>query len=773
MMLPRKRRQEYGGDGFQKRRRETTRSPKKQSGGDPRNWTPQQVHDWILSVQTKSGEVFAKEFLENDINGGDMLDLDQDDFLQQFEHVTNAFAKKKLWRNVENLRKENPKRGGEPPKTSSQGAPQFPPAPIGNTGGAPPTHSTGVVQPAYGHRNNPPPRPHYREEPRRHEPFVPAAPHRPHRPPLAHESHAAVRPPWEKHGDRRSRGEHDHRDHGSRGGHGHRGHGSRVEPVYHTDQFTTGCVKSFLAAKGFGFISETDTLKDVYFHGSQFNGNTAHIKDGDLLRFRIQKVPKGWEANEITLLPAAVPKPRVAGFVTRTSSGGKCGDIFDNHGFEIFFFQKDTNDYLKPNHYVSFEVMNTKQQPRALRIIKLDVSRGYVTKTNEQGGSILDDYGLELSYTFEDVASNEVIQMDDYVEFEVEKRQGPHHIIRAKNVTTRVDPKHMPKPKNFAGTSRGIVQAFNEEKCFGFIKDLTNGETIFVHADHIVCEPKTLMKDDFVQFDVGMVKKGYKAFNCTKMQLPKPRGKITFFNEARGFGYIKERQGVDLFFHISNCEGRPKEPEQDDVVEFDIEGSQKGPEAVNVLWVEPDEELDCQPAPAQGDIKEMKPDHGFICQDAGGPDAYFLPTDMDADHPLSVGEHVQYAILPTGKGPKAFNIRLFRKKSRSAKPTIQDGPSHGKLKCFYHAKQIGFVTDRVGVDLFFRRSDFIGTNWDSDMTGAELTYTIVTDSKGPSAKDISRAEGGGDEYMGEENTNMFESKDDEEYEAGGHESTLV
>eukprot|EP00492_Amphilonche_elongata_P002873 TRINITY_DN3152_c0_g1_i1.p1 TRINITY_DN3152_c0_g1~~TRINITY_DN3152_c0_g1_i1.p1 ORF type:complete len:315 (-),score=65.97 TRINITY_DN3152_c0_g1_i1:186-1079(-) len=294
----------------------------------------------------------------------------------------------------------------------------------------------------------------------------------------------------------------------------------------------------------------------------------------------------------------------------------------------------------------------------------------------------------------EHIAIGEDLQEHDYVKFEIFKED---RTVQARNISTNVDPKHKPKPKNFAGTSRGIVTDYYEEKKYGFIKDTHGMEKRFLVSTKIrsYVEPKCLMQDDFVQFDVGIVKKGFKAFNCTKMQLPKPRGKITFFNADRGFGYVRERQGVDLFFHIKNCEGRPKDPEVDDIVEFDIEGGKKGPMAVNVLWVEPDPDLDEDQPPSQGEIKELREDHGFILQDAGGPHAYFLPVDLNQDDSPEVGSRVQYAVLPTGKGPKAFNISVIDGKN-SDKPRITEGPSHGTFKCFYPAKQIGFVRDHLG-----------------------------------------------------------------------------
>jgi len=57
-------------------------------------------------------------------------------------------------------------------------------------------------------------------------------------------------------------------------------------------------------------------------------------------------------------------------------------------------------------------------------------------------------------------------------------------------------------------------------------------------------------------------------------------GTVKFFNASRGFGFITPDDGKDLFFHISELQG--KEPQDGDKVEFDVGEGKKGPCAVNV-----------------------------------------------------------------------------------------------------------------------------------------------------------------------------------------------
>ena len=58
------------------------------------------------------------------------------------------------------------------------------------------------------------------------------------------------------------------------------------------------------------------------------------------------------------------------------------------------------------------------------------------------------------------------------------------------------------------------------------------------------------------------------------------KGVVSFFNEAKGFGFIKDAQSqFDYFFHVNNVIDEVKEGNK---VVFDVEKGQRGPVAVNV-----------------------------------------------------------------------------------------------------------------------------------------------------------------------------------------------
>ncbi len=57
-------------------------------------------------------------------------------------------------------------------------------------------------------------------------------------------------------------------------------------------------------------------------------------------------------------------------------------------------------------------------------------------------------------------------------------------------------------------------------------------------------------------------------------------GLVKFFNEAKGFGFIKmDDSGDEIFVHVSGLVDKIK---QDDRVSFDVTEGKKGPNAINV-----------------------------------------------------------------------------------------------------------------------------------------------------------------------------------------------
>ncbi|MEK6656044.1 MAG: cold-shock protein [Nitrospirota bacterium] len=61
-------------------------------------------------------------------------------------------------------------------------------------------------------------------------------------------------------------------------------------------------------------------------------------------------------------------------------------------------------------------------------------------------------------------------------------------------------------------------------------------------------------------------------------------GKVKWFNESKGFGFIEQESGEDVFVHFSAISGDGfKTLKEGQKVQFDITKGPKGPQAANVI----------------------------------------------------------------------------------------------------------------------------------------------------------------------------------------------
>ena len=65
-----------------------------------------------------------------------------------------------------------------------------------------------------------------------------------------------------------------------------------------------------------------------------------------------------------------------------------------------------------------------------------------------------------------------------------------------------------------------------------------------------------------------------------------PTGTVKWFNESKGFGFIEQESGGDVFVHYADIQGDGfKSLVEGDKVQFDVEQGEKGPKATNVTKV--------------------------------------------------------------------------------------------------------------------------------------------------------------------------------------------
>jgi len=64
----------------------------------------------------------------------------------------------------------------------------------------------------------------------------------------------------------------------------------------------------------------------------------------------------------------------------------------------------------------------------------------------------------------------------------------------------------------------------------------------------------------------------------------KCKGKVKWFNDAKGFGFIEQEGGTDVFVHYSAIQMDGfKTLKQGQDVEFEVKDGAKGPQATNVM----------------------------------------------------------------------------------------------------------------------------------------------------------------------------------------------
>jgi CspA family cold shock protein len=64
------------------------------------------------------------------------------------------------------------------------------------------------------------------------------------------------------------------------------------------------------------------------------------------------------------------------------------------------------------------------------------------------------------------------------------------------------------------------------------------------------------------------------------------KGVVKWFNDKKGYGFIADEEGTDVFVHYQDIQGEGfKTLQENDNVEFDVGEGEKGPKAMNVRKV--------------------------------------------------------------------------------------------------------------------------------------------------------------------------------------------
>jgi CspA family cold shock protein len=82
---------------------------------------------------------------------------------------------------------------------------------------------------------------------------------------------------------------------------------------------------------------------------------------------------------------------------------------------------------------------------------------------------------------------------------------------------------------------------------------------------------------------VGRLRNGWRALEISKEDADMPQGTVKWFNDTKGFGFLQQDGGGDVFVHHTeiNMQGF-KTLSEGERVEFELTQGPKGPKALNV-----------------------------------------------------------------------------------------------------------------------------------------------------------------------------------------------
>lgn len=366
----------------------------------------------------------------------------------------------------------------------------------------------------------------------------------------------------------------------------------------------TGIIEKLLQT--YGFIQCCERQARLFFHFSQFDGNTEHLRIGDPVEFEVtfdRRTGKPIASAVTKISPEVVlSEERVIGIVTtelRSESGGEHqGRItYENRG-ECFFLpygKEDVEGYvtLKPGDKVSFQIAtNQRTGNLAARHVRLENPAQPVKYQGVVSG-IKDSYGFieradvvdEIFFHFSEakgIAGG--LKLGDDVEFFIQTRNGKE--VAANMV--KLNPGTVVFEDINQEMIKGQVLKPIEKNSRLYQKDPLDGRIRYRGKDRSEVEVKfgerdqkgdfTLRHGDWVQFNIATDRRDHlqKATNISLLDESfkvsgekREQGVIAALKE--GFGFIKcADRDARMFFHYNELLDPEHEITINDEVEFTV-----------------------------------------------------------------------------------------------------------------------------------------------------------------------------------------------------------
>ena len=332
-----------------------------------------------------------------------------------------------------------------------------------------------------------------------------------------------------------------------------------------------------------------------------------------------------------------------------------------------------------------------------------DAERGFGFLALEDGADDLFVHASEIV----DEGGTRVLREGQTVEFEVgEGDRGP----QARRVRITGD-----APAGAPLGVLGTVSWYEPTKGYGFVAPDGGGAEIFLHSSAIV-GGGVVTEGQRVAFLVVDGEKGPQADHLlpladtgsgagarggARVAADGADGTVTRYDAAKGFGFIvQDAGGEDVFVHARSLAGGLSELAEGDRVSYEVEDTDKGPNARNVRLVGgsghrgggqrgagprdaghrgsdrrgPDHRgSDRRGGPGgptssrtparggEGTVVRFDPERGFgfIAPDAGGDDLFVHVSTLRNADGLYEGDRVRYAVRMSDRGAQADRVELL------------------------------------------------------------------------------------------------------------------
>lgn len=371
----------------------------------------------------------------------------------------------------------------------------------------------------------------------------------------------------------------------------------------------TGIIEKLLQT--YGFIQCCERQARLFFHFSQFDGNTEHLRIGDPVEFEVtfdRRTGKPIASTVTKISPEVVlSEERVVGIVTTElksehSGGEQQGRItYENRG-ECFFLpygKEDVEGYvtLKPGDKVSFQIAtNQRSGNLAARHVRLE---NPVEPVKYQGvvSAIKDSYGFieradvvdEIFFHFSEVKTIPFgLNLGDDVEFLIQTRNGKEVATNMVKLTPGTVVFEDINPDEIRGqVLKPVEKALRQNQ-----KDPLTGRIRYRGKDRSEVEVKfgerdqrgdfTLRHGDWVKFNIATDRRDslQKATNISLLDESfhvsgekREQGLISSLKD--GFGFIKcADRDAKMFFHYNELLDPQREICLGEEVEFTVVSDQ-------------------------------------------------------------------------------------------------------------------------------------------------------------------------------------------------------